>query len=116
MPSFLDPDTGTFFRGSQHAIVTAAAATVRLWDGMNAIGPQVTGVGTFATLTALLPPNPVSGEVVTIIPTVAVTALSLKDAGGNAVSAVTSLTAGTAVKLMWNGINSGTPNTWVHLL
>src|ERR1700751_520442 len=112
MPSFLDIDTQTFFRGSQHAIATNAAATVQLWDGMNAIGPQTPGVGTLATLTAFLPPNPVSGETVKIIPTCAVTALTLKDAKGNAVSGVTALTAGTAVRLMWNGINSGTPNSW----
>jgi hypothetical protein len=115
MPSFLDLDTGTFFRGSQHTIATVAAATVYLWDGMNAIGPQVTGVGTLASLTALLPPSPVAGEVVTIVPTVSVTALTLKDAVGNAVSGVTSLTENTSVRLMWNGANSGNPNTWTKL-
>jgi hypothetical protein len=100
MPSFLFPDTQTFYPPSSHTIAPAAAATATLWDGMNTI----TGAATLATLTTMMPPNPISGEVVTIIPTVAVTALTMKDAAGNAVAgAPTALVANTQVRMLWNG-------------
>jgi len=99
MPTFLDPDTQTFFRASYHPMAPVAGATVQLWDGMNAIN----GTATLATLSAFMPPAPPAGEVVTILPGVAVTALTLKDSKGNAVAGVTALVANTQVRLQWSG-------------
>lgn len=98
MPSFLDHNTQTFYQNSLHPIVATSATTVNLWDGMNMIG----GAATLASLTVLMPSAPVAGEVVTIYPTVAVTALTMKDAVGGAVAgSPTALVSGTAVRMIW---------------
>lgn len=100
MPSFLHTDTRSFFPPQPHPIVAAAGSSQNLWAGQN----QISGTGTLATLTVLMPPAPSPGAVVTIIPTVAVTALTMKDAVGGAVAGgYTALVAGTQARMMWSG-------------
>lgn len=101
MPSFLNVNTRSFYPTGGARIASPATGTsMYLWSGEN----MITGSGTIAALTAKMPIPVSPGAQVTLMPTVAVTALTLQDAAGNAVAgAPAALVANQQVKLMWTG-------------
>lgn len=100
MPSFMHTDTRSFYPVSPHVITPATGTVQPLWSGQN----MISGPGTLAALTVNMPAPAYSGQTVTIVPTVAVTALTMKDAVGNAVAgAPTALVANTQVRMLWAG-------------
>lgn len=100
MPSFLFTDTGSFFPPNVGTLSPATGATVRLGRGNHAIA----GAATLAALTLMMPVNPYVGSRVTILPGVAVTALTLQTATGGAITgAPTAGVAGKPITMLWTG-------------
>jgi hypothetical protein len=103
--SFQNPD-GTFFdeagTGPVTTVVPVTGATIAMTSGQNSL--FVKPVGTIAALTIKMPPGPVSGQAVTIGFNQIVTALTLQDAGGNAITGAASAGAvGVSTELRFLG-------------
>jgi hypothetical protein len=100
MPSFLNPDTGTFLPATPRQLPVVTGTTVNMWKGHN----MLQAPATVAALTVMMPPGPRAGETVTITPTAAVTTLTMKDATNVAVAgAPAALVANTALRMLWTG-------------
>lgn len=100
MPSFLF-SSGSFFPNGFPIVRTpVAGATVQLPKGTMDV--YLTPAGTLATLTIKMPSSPNPGQVVSILSSAAVTALTVQNYAGVAVAgAPTSLVANTNVYLTW---------------
>lgn len=86
MPSFLQP-SGTFFPVGGVAptiMAPTTGSTVVMSRGQSAI--YLSNGATLAALTVKLPPNPAAGQSVMLIPSGAITSLTVQTAAGGAIS------------------------------
>src|SRR4051812_14322045 len=113
--SFANPD-GTFFKetGSVPALVVAPAtgATVTLPAGTSRL---YINTALLAALTIKLPPTISAGQEVRIVAKTGVTALTLQDRAGVAVTgAVTTLAAGVTATVVALALTPGTALVWTR--
>jgi hypothetical protein len=106
MPSFLQ-QTGTFFSPGGVApsvLAPATGTTVTLSKGQTTV--YLSNGATLAALTVKLPPNPIPGQVVNLIPTGAITTLTVQNSAGTAVAgAPTAGVANTEISMRYiNGV------------
>lgn len=98
----------------QYRAAAYVQATPTTGTTVAALGPtqlvQLTPAGTLATLTVTMPPTPVDGQRFRIFTTQTLTALTITAGSGQTINgtAVTTLSANTAVSYIYNGTNS----TW----
>jgi hypothetical protein len=106
MPSFLNTN-GTFLPTQIYNPAPATGTTIRLTAGET----YVKQTGTLAALTALMPSNPKTGMIVSIVPGATITTLTLQtDAAGAIAGAPTAGVANTAINMLYNG------TAWVRRL
>lgn len=112
MPSFSNPDgsfTNESFGGPVNVQVSAAGATIAMASSDRAL--YVNNAATYATLTVLLPKVVEAGNKVDLAFANAVTALTVHDGFGNAVTgAPTAGAAGAAITMRYVSKAVG----WVH--
>ena len=99
MPTFLQQD-GSFFPPQNVTIAPATGSTVRLGSGHT----FVQQAGTLAALTVRMPSSPKPGQVISLTPGAAITALTVVTDSGAAISgAPTAGVANTRINMLWNG-------------